>query len=54
MQLSLLNDHSDCALVLKGLNIKNSLTGLANGVSGDMVAGININFKTGHKLPLLR
>src|SRR6266498_1772628 len=47
--MRLLNYHSDCALVLKGLNIKNSLTWFANCVSGDMVTGVNINFKTRHR-----
>src|SRR6266498_2131745 len=49
MELRLFNDHSNCALILKGLNIKNSLTWLANCVSGDMVTGVNINFKTRHE-----
>src|ERR1044071_3555665 len=49
MQLRLFNDYSDRTLVLKGLKIKNSLTWLANCVSGKMVTGVNINFKTGHR-----
>jgi hypothetical protein len=31
------------------LNIKNTLTWLANCVSGDMVTGVDIDFKTGHR-----
>ena len=50
-QLRLLDDDRDGALVLIGLNIKHTLTGLANRVSGDVVAGVNVNFKAGHELP---
>jgi hypothetical protein len=52
MQLRLFNDDRIGTLILKGLNIKNALTGLANRVRSDMVAGININFKTRHKVSI--
>jgi hypothetical protein len=36
------------------LDIKNTLTWLANCVSGEMVTGIYINFKTRHSYLMLR
>jgi hypothetical protein len=36
-------------LILKGLNVKHALAGPANGVSGEMIAGVNVNFKAWHE-----
>ncbi|MCK7516291.1 MAG: hypothetical protein MZV64_00445 [Ignavibacteriales bacterium] len=54
LQLGLFDDDRNGALFLKGLNIKHALSGRANGVSGDMVAGVNVNFKAGHEVYLWR
>ena len=51
MQLRLLDDDRDGALVLIGLNIKHTLTWLADRVSRDVIAGVNVNFKSGHEFP---
>jgi hypothetical protein len=36
------------------LNIKYPLSGPANGISSEMIAWVNVDFKTGHGIPLLR
>jgi hypothetical protein len=48
LQLRLFDDDRDGALVLIGLQIEYPLTGLADGISGNVVTGVYVNFKTGH------
>src|SRR5262245_40091027 len=53
MQLCFLDDHCDRALVLISLQIEYPLAWVTDGIRGDMVAWININFKAGHMFPSL-
>src|SRR6266487_2976 len=51
LQLRLLDNHRNRALVLICLKVKHSLTWLADRIGRNMVTRVYINFKTGHKLP---
>jgi len=49
LKLGFFDQDGDGALVLIGLQVKDALTGGANGVGSDMVTGVYIDFKAGHR-----
>jgi hypothetical protein len=51
--LGFFDDHGDGALILKSLNVKYALTGPPDGVGGEMVAGVYVNFKAWHVMRYL-
>ncbi len=49
-QLRFFDDNGNGARVLVGVEIKDPLTGLSDGVGGDVVAGVNVEIDTGHNI----